>query len=78
MPAAALVTRGEATGVFQVEGETPRARFVPALTLALGGIVTVFAANMRRRMLADKRDVIVLIHGFANTFVNSLQRAAQI
>ena len=39
---------------------------------------TALFRDLRRRMLADKRDVIVLIHGFANTFVNSLQRAAQI
>ena len=35
-------------------------------------------ADLRKAMTKDKRDVVVLIHGFANTFVNSLQRGAQI
>src|SRR5262249_36014817 len=34
--------------------------------------------DLRKRMMQEKRDVIVLVHGFANTFVMSLQRAAQI
>jgi esterase/lipase superfamily enzyme len=39
---------------------------------------TALFRDLRRRIITDERDVIVLIHGFANTFVNSLQRAAQI
>ncbi len=35
-------------------------------------------SDLRKRMMKDKHDVVVLIHGFANTFVSSLQRAAQI
>jgi esterase/lipase superfamily enzyme len=41
------------------------------------GSTKVFT-ELREQMRKDKRDVVVLIHGFANTFVNSLQRAAQI
>jgi len=35
-------------------------------------------SDLQKRMMKDKHDVVVLIHGFANTFLNSLQRAAQI
>jgi esterase/lipase superfamily enzyme len=35
-------------------------------------------ADLRKNMIAKGKDVIILIHGFANTFDNSLQRAAQI
>lgn len=35
-------------------------------------------ADLRAMMLKDKRDIIVLIHGFACTFPESLRRAAQI
>lgn len=35
-------------------------------------------SDLQTRMMSEQRDVIVLIHGFANTFVSSLQRAAQI
>jgi esterase/lipase superfamily enzyme len=35
-------------------------------------------ADLQKKMMAEKKDVIVLIHGFANTFVSSLQRAAQV
>ena len=34
--------------------------------------------DLRRQMTKDKQDVLVLIHGFANTFESSLQRAAQV
>lgn len=39
---------------------------------------TKLFAELRSRMLDDKRDVMVLIHGFANTFTDSLHRAAQV
>ena len=35
-------------------------------------------SDLRRDMMKDKKDVVVLLHGFANTFESSLQRAAQI
>jgi esterase/lipase superfamily enzyme len=44
---------------------------------ALLGSSKLFS-DLQKRMQAERRDVIVLIHGFANTFISSLQRAAQI
>jgi esterase/lipase superfamily enzyme len=35
-------------------------------------------ADLQKKMMAEKKDVVVLLHGFANTFISSLQRAAQI
>ena len=67
--------------------EAYKIRSVTVLPEALGkdgGEVTkllgssALLADLRKRMMKDKRDVVVLIHGFANTFANSLQRAAQI
>jgi esterase/lipase superfamily enzyme len=45
--------------------------------VALLGSSKLFS-DLREKMAKDKHDVVVLIHGFANTFVNSLQRAAQV
>ncbi len=55
--------------VFSEEATKEEEKFV--------GSTKVFA-DLRKQMLKDKHDVVVLIHGFANTFVNSLQRGAQI
>ncbi|HJS33089.1 MAG TPA: alpha/beta fold hydrolase [Alphaproteobacteria bacterium] len=39
---------------------------------------TKLFAELRSQMTKQERDVVVLIHGFASTFVDSLRRAAQI
>jgi esterase/lipase superfamily enzyme len=35
-------------------------------------------SDLRKQMMKDKKDVLVLIPGFANTFISNLQRAAQL
>jgi RND family efflux transporter MFP subunit len=48
IPAAALVRRGDTQGVFQVEAEGPRVRFVPVRTgAAEGGLVEVLEPELR-------------------------------
>jgi multidrug efflux pump subunit AcrA (membrane-fusion protein) len=48
VPAAALVSRGERQGVFQVEAEGPRARFLPVRTGASeGGLVEILEPALR-------------------------------
>lgn len=41
------------------------------------GSTRIFS-ELRQQMEQDKRDILIYIHGFANTFESSLQRAAQI
>ncbi len=48
VPAAALVSRGEVQGVFEVESEGPRVRFVPVRTgAAEGGLVEILEPALR-------------------------------
>jgi hypothetical protein len=48
VPAAALVVRGEAQGLFQVEAEGPRVRFLPVRTgAAEGGLVEILEPVLR-------------------------------
>lgn len=52
----------------------------PSPATGRGGILgsTTIFEEIRARAGEDKRDILIYIHGFANTFENALQRAAQL